>query len=85
MLHNRKTVWINLEKSLDEIWMQDISTQNRNTIKKCVKNGLRVEISEDYDEFLEIYNQTMKKVGADDFTFLVKSIMTALKLPLVIY
>ncbi len=72
VLHNRKTVWIDLEKSLDEIWMQNISTQNRNTIKKCIKNGLKVEMSEDYDEFLEIYNQTMKKVGADDFYFFDK-------------
>lgn len=80
VLHNRKTVWINLEKSLDEIWMQDISTQNRNTIKKCVKNGLRVEISEDYDEFLEIYNQTMKKVGADDFYFFGKKYYDSVKI-----
>lgn len=72
VLHNRKTVWIDLEKSLDEIWMQNISTQNRNIIRKCIKNGLEVEISEDYDEFLEIYNQTMKKVGADDFYFFDK-------------
>lgn len=69
VLHNRTTVSVNLEKSIDEIWMQDISTQNRNTIKKCIKSGLEVEISEDYDEFLEIYNQTMKKVGAEDFYF----------------
>lgn len=69
VLHNRITVSVNLEKNIEEIWMQDISTQNRNTIKKCTKSGLEVEISEDYDEFLVIYNQTMKKVGAEDFYF----------------
>lgn len=69
VLHNRITVCLNLEKSIDEIWMHDISTQNRNTIRKCQKNGLTVEISEDYDEFLEIYNETMQKVGASDFYF----------------
>ena len=72
VLHNRITVWINLEKSVDEIWMYDVSTQNRNTIRKCMKNGLEVEVSEDYDEFLEIYNQTMNKVGAKNFYYFDK-------------
>ena len=75
ILHNRITVWIDLEKSLDEIWMQDIATQNRNTIKKCMKSGLKVEISRNYDEFLEIYNQTMKKVEPIIFIFLRNNIM----------
>lgn len=79
VLHNRKTVWIDLEKDLDKIWMQDISTQNRNIVKKCIKNGLRVEISEDYDEFLEIYNQTMKKVQANKFYFFNKTYYDSVK------
>ena len=69
VLHNRTTAWLDLERSLDEIWMHDISTQNRNTIRKCRKNGLSVEISEDYDAFSDIYNQTMCKVGAERFYF----------------
>ncbi len=72
ILHNRMTVSIDLEKHIDEIWMHDISTQNRNTIRKCMKSGLEVEISKDYDEFLEIYNQTMRKVRARDFYFFEK-------------
>lgn len=79
ILHNRSTVWLCLEKTLDEIWMQDISTQNRNTIRKCEKNGLRVEISEDYEEFAEIYNQTMHKVGAGDFYFFDKQYYDGIK------
>lgn len=67
VLHNRKTVVLNLEQELDEIWMQQISTQNRSTIRKCMKNNLRVEESSQYEAFMSIYNDTMKKVGADDF------------------
>lgn len=67
--HNRKTVWLNLEQDLNDIWMYEISTQNRNTIRKCEKNGLCVKEGTDYTEFVELYNATMKKVGAEDFYF----------------
>lgn len=67
ILHNRKTVWIDLTQNIDSIWMNHISTQNRNTIRKCIKNNLVVTISENYDEFMDIYNETMRKVGADSF------------------
>lgn len=79
VLHNRMTVWIDLEKSEDEIWMCDISTQNRNTIRKCIKSGLEVEVSEDYDEFFEIYNQTMNRVGAKDFYYFDKKYYDEIK------
>lgn len=79
VLHNRGTIWIDLEKNIDEIWMQDISTQNRNTIRKCMKNGLTVEISENYDVFLEIYHQTMERVGAKNFYFFDKQYFREIK------
>lgn len=69
IIHNRKTVWLDLQKSIDDIWMHEISRQNRNTIRKCIKNGLIVEISRDYNEFMEIYNETMSKVGAEKFYY----------------
>jgi lipid II:glycine glycyltransferase (peptidoglycan interpeptide bridge formation enzyme) len=47
--------------------MKQISTQNRNTIRKCVKNGLFVKVTDDYSSFTDIYNETMRKVNADDF------------------
>lgn len=73
VLHNRTTVWLDLKKSLDEIWMADISKQNRNIIRKCKKNGLYVEQSTNYKEFREIYEQTMQRVGAGKFYFFGKS------------
>lgn len=69
VLHNRYTVWLNLEQDLDEIWMHEFSATCRNRTRKCKKNGLVVEVSEDYAEFMDIYGQTMSKVGAEDFYY----------------
>lgn len=68
-LHNRNTVWINLENDLEDIWMHDISTKNRNTIRKCIKEGLQVRKGQDYSRFAELYTQTMEKVGAQKFYY----------------
>lgn len=68
-LHNRYTVWLDLSNQLEDIWMCQISTQNRNIIRKCEKNGLKVGIGEDYSSFVEIYKQTMQKVRANAFYY----------------
>lgn len=67
VLHNRKTVALDLTAEIDYIWMNQISTQNRNVIRKCIKNDLKVVKSDDYKEFVSIYLETMEKVGADRF------------------
>lgn len=69
VLHNRSTVWLELTKSIEDIWMNEVSAQNRNTIRKCEKNQLHVEVTNHYDTFIEIYNETMQKVGAQEFYF----------------
>ncbi len=69
VLHNRYTVVLDLTKELDEIWMNQISTKNRNVIRKCIKNGVVIEKSDDYNEFWEIYQQTMQKVSATSFYY----------------
>lgn len=79
VIHNRVTVWLDLTKSLDEIWMNQISTQNRNTIRKCEKNGLSIEVSDKYEVFVEIYEQTMQKVNADTFYFFGETYYQELK------
>lgn len=73
VLHNRSTVWLDLREDLDSIWKNRISTQNRNIIRKCQKNQLHVEISDNYIEFREIYEETMKRVGAEAFYFFEKN------------
>lgn len=67
--HNRSTVWLDLTKDIDDIWMNQICTKNRNVIRKCEKNGLSVKISTDYDAFRSIYYDTMQKVGAGEFYY----------------
>lgn len=79
VLHNRYTVWLDLTKDLDDIWMNQVSKQNRNTIRKSEKNGLIVEVSSDYEQFVEIYEQTMQKVAADSFYYFDQTYYEVLK------
>ncbi len=79
VLHNRKTVWIDLTDDINDIWMTSISTQNRNIIRKCEKNGLRAEITDDYTQFRKIYQQTMMRVGAEKSYFFEDDYYKALK------
>lgn len=69
VLYNRKTVYIDLNRKIDEIWENSISSKNRNMIRKAEKNELYVEKSADIESFKEIYNLTMNKVGADDYYY----------------
>ena len=70
LLVDRPTVGVNLDLAIDEVWMQELTSKNRNTIRKAISNGL--EFICDYEfkylkEFIALYNRTMNKVGADDF------------------
>lgn len=69
VIHNRSTVYLNLTKGIDRIWCEDIKSKNRNVIRKAEKNGLRVEISNDYETFKSIYSQTMDKVEASGYYY----------------
>lgn len=66
---NRNTIVVELDKGIDRIWNEDISSKNRNMIRKAVKNGLEIEITKEYKSFMEIYDETMKKVHASSFYF----------------
>jgi serine/alanine adding enzyme len=70
VLLDRETVAIDLTKTEDEIWMGSLSTKNRSTIKKAISKGLRFEADYSFkylDSFMGLYNNTMHKLGADDF------------------
>ena len=77
--HNRFTVWLDLTEDMEAIWMDQICTKNRNVIRKCEKNGLVVEVSQDYDSFQSIYCETMQKVGADEFYFFDRDYFNSMK------
>lgn len=69
VLHNRITVALDLTLSEEKIWMGQIGKQNRNTIRKAEKNGLVVEETRDDREFRKLYENTMDKVGAEEFYY----------------
>ncbi|SHK17242.1 Acetyltransferase (GNAT) domain-containing protein [Clostridium cavendishii DSM 21758] len=69
VIKNRTTVSLNLNKTIDDIWKNDIKSKNRNMIRKAEKNGLYVEIKNDYSTFKEIYEETMGKVSAYEYYY----------------
>lgn len=72
IIPDRHTVAINLKQSIDQIWMNEIHTKNRNVIKKAIKNGLNFIADYEYnymDEFIRLYHQTMDKLDASEFYY----------------
>ena len=79
VIHNRVTVMVDLTLSEDDIWTKELTSGNRNVIRKCIKNGLTVIESDDYDTFYEIYKETMDKVGAESFYYLDREFFEEMK------
>ncbi len=72
VIKDRKTVYLNSTKSIDEIWKEEFSSKNRNMIRKAEKSGLKFRLSDeikDYLFFREMYIGTMKAVGAKSYYF----------------
>lgn len=69
VMHNRTTVFLDLRKSIDEIWIQDISSKNRNMIRKAEKNNLKIEKENNVVEFQKLYESTMDKVVATPYYY----------------
>ncbi len=72
-IYSRHTVWLNLENSIDDIWHKEFSSKNRNMIRKAEKCGIVVEESNDYDSFQTLYNETMRRLDAEDYFFFPNS------------
>lgn len=72
LLFDRHTIAMDLSLSLDEIWMKEIHTKNRSTIRKGNNAGLRFIVDKEYkhiNDFIRIYDSTMGKVDADAFFY----------------
>ena len=67
--YSRKTVKLDLSLSIDDIWMNQFSSKNRNVIRKAEKDGVTIVESQDYEFFRQMYDQTMHNVNAEDFYF----------------
>lgn len=64
---SRHTVALDLTD--DDIWMHQISSKNRNMIRKAEKEGVSIIESDDYETFRKLYNGTMFDLHAEDFYF----------------
>lgn len=64
---SRHTVALDLTD--DDIWMHQISSKNRNMIRKAEKEGVTIIESDNYETFRKLYNGTMSDLHAEDFYF----------------
>ena len=65
--YSRHTVALDLTD--DDIWMHQISSKNRNMIRKAEKEGVTIVESDDYETFRKLYDGTMSDLHAEDFYF----------------
>lgn len=66
-LYSRHTVALDLTD--DDIWMYQISSKNRNMIRKAEKECVTIVESDDYETFRQLYNGTMTDLHAESFYF----------------
>ena len=69
MFYSRHTVSLDLGLTEDEIWKNQISSKNRNMIRKAEKEGVTIVESDDYDTFKRLYDGTMINLHAENFYF----------------
>jgi lipid II:glycine glycyltransferase (peptidoglycan interpeptide bridge formation enzyme) len=72
IVYDRKTVFLDITKSNDDIWNNSYSSNNRNMIRKSLKNNIEIiegGKEEDYIAFYKIYVETMLNVGSEKYLF----------------
>ena len=72
VIADRKTVAINLDQTMDEVWENEIHSKNRNVIRKAEKAGCQFIVDDRYEylkEFISLYDSTMDKLSADGFYY----------------
>lgn len=65
----------------ETIWA-NITSKNRNVIRKAEKSGVKIHISdkpEIYDKFTEIYNKTMQHDNADEYYYFPKEFYDSIR------
>jgi hypothetical protein len=69
---NRNTIGIDLTQDIETIWHEHIHSKHRNSIRKAEKSGLKYFVDNEfkhYDEFKQLYFNTMERNHADEFYF----------------
>ncbi len=70
--YDRNTVYMDLTKTGQQIWENEIHGKHRNVIRKAMQHGLEYMVDLDFKhlhDFIEIYAQTMKRLGSSEFYF----------------
>lgn len=70
---SRHTVSLDLTLSEEDIWKTQISSKNRNMIRKAEKEGVTIIESDDYETFKRLYDSTMTNLHAEAFYFFNQS------------
>lgn len=66
---------VQMDTASKEIIWQNLTSKNRNMVRKAKKNGVQVYWGRDpelYEAFEEMYNRTMDKVNAEDYYYFDK-------------
>ncbi len=72
LIYDRPTVYIDTSEDSESIWSNQISSKNRNMIRKAENNQLEYKAEYDfrsYEEFIELYIGTMRRLSAEDFYY----------------
>lgn len=72
VLEERKTVAINLDQTMDDVWRNEIHSKNRNIIRKAEKAGCTFIVDDQYEhlsDFVRLYDLTMDKLSAGSFYY----------------
>lgn len=72
VIYEKKTVYVDTESK--EIIFQNMTPNNRNMIRKAIKNGIQIvtDQGERMDDFIAIYEQTMQMHQAADYYYFEK-------------
>lgn len=72
VIPDRHTVVVDLRPGEDEIWKDQISSKNRNMVRKAEKLGLQYDAEYDFasmEDFTALYRTTMKRLEAEKFYY----------------
>lgn len=69
VIYMKKTIYI--DTTSEELIWANMTPNNRNMVRKAKKNGVTIieDHGEHLEEFMEIYNETMKKNNAEDYYY----------------
>lgn len=70
LFFNRNTIGVDLTPDIDAIWMDQVHSKHRNSIRKAEKSGLEYIVDTDfnyYSQFRKLYIETMERNDAEKF------------------